>query len=81
MTLAEVGRAGQRINLLQGGDVASDGRLPSVQEIQQHFRGDAHAAPLAPAPQSSRPTTIRPTPMWTALSAPSISVPGSTTTW
>jgi hypothetical protein len=40
MTLAEVGRAGQRVDLLHGGDVAPDGRLLSVQEIQQRFRDE-----------------------------------------
>lgn len=38
MTMAEVGRAGQRVDPLYGGDVAPDGRLLSVQEIQRRFR-------------------------------------------
>lgn len=38
MTLAEIGLVGQRVDVLNGGDVAPDGRLLSVAEIQQAFR-------------------------------------------
>ena len=38
MTLAEVGLAGQEIDVLHGGDVDPTGRLLSVTEIQQAFR-------------------------------------------
>jgi hypothetical protein len=39
MTLAEIGRAGQRTDPLSG-DVADDGRLLSVAEMQQRLRAD-----------------------------------------
>jgi hypothetical protein len=38
VTLSEVGRSGQTVDVLNGGDVAPDGRLMSVAEIQQAFR-------------------------------------------
>jgi hypothetical protein len=38
MSLSEVGVPGQRVDVLNGGDVAPDGRLLSVAEIQQAFR-------------------------------------------
>ena len=38
MSMAEVGLPGQRIDVLNGGDVAPDGRLLSVAEIQRAFR-------------------------------------------
>src|SRR5450755_1146887 len=38
MSLSEVGVPGQRVDVLNGGDVALDGRLLSVAEIQQAFR-------------------------------------------
>ncbi|MCW2530156.1 MAG: uncharacterized protein JWM76_5016 [Pseudonocardiales bacterium] len=38
MSLSEVGRSGQCVDLLNGGDVAADGRLLSVSEIQQAFQ-------------------------------------------
>lgn len=59
MTLAEVGRAGQQIDLLRGGDVAPDGRLLSVQEIQERFR-QARARGTATARMPS-PRTVQST--------------------
>lgn len=38
MSLSDVGVPGQRVDVLNGGDVAPDGRLLSVAEIQQAFR-------------------------------------------
>lgn len=38
MSMSEVGLPGQRVDVLNGGDVAPDGRLLSVAEIQQEFR-------------------------------------------
>ncbi len=38
MSLSEVGMPGQQVDVLNGGDVAPDGRLLSVAEIQQAFR-------------------------------------------
>src|SRR3954465_4696067 len=38
MSLSGVGVPGQRVDVLNGGDVAPDGRLLSVAEIQQAFR-------------------------------------------
>ena len=38
MTLAEVGRRGQRVDVINGGDVAPDGRLLSIAEIQAALR-------------------------------------------
>ena len=38
VSLSEVGRTGQRVDVVHGGDVAPDGRLLSVAEIQQAFR-------------------------------------------
>jgi hypothetical protein len=38
VTLSEVGRRGQSVDVLNGGDVTADGRLLSVAEIQQAFR-------------------------------------------
>jgi hypothetical protein len=38
MSLSEVGVPGQRVDVLNGGDVAPDGRLLSVAEIQQAYR-------------------------------------------
>src|SRR4051812_49708887 len=54
MSLSEVGGPGQRVDVLNGGDVAPDGRLLSVAEIQQAFRElragtpSEAASPLAP---------------------------------
>ena len=64
MSLSEVGMPGQQIDVLNGGDVAPDGRLLSVAEIQQAFRElrarkPSDAATLAPeqdTEQSSGPT-------------------------
>src|SRR4051812_33681653 len=53
MTLAEVGRAGQHIDLLDGGDVAPDGRLLSVQEIQERLRRARVRGTTAARPASS----------------------------
>jgi hypothetical protein len=38
MSLSDVGVPGQRVDVLHGGDVAPDGRLLSVAEIQEAFR-------------------------------------------
>lgn len=53
MSLSEVGVPGQRVDVLNGGDVAPGGRLLSVAEIQQAFRElrarkPSEAATLAP---------------------------------
>jgi hypothetical protein len=63
--MAEVGRAGQRVDPVNGGDVAADGSLLSVAEIQQRFRDErtrrapATAPSDAPYPQraSTAPST------------------------
>jgi hypothetical protein len=56
MSLSEIGIPAQRVDVLNGGDVAPDGRLLSVAEIQQAFRelrarkpsGAASASALVP---------------------------------
>ena len=50
MSLSEVGVRGQCVDVLNGGDVAPDGRLLSVAEIQQAFhelrdRTDRYSGP------------------------------------
>lgn len=49
MRLAQGGRAGQRVDVVNGGDVAGDGRLLSVAEIQQALR-ELRSARTVPAP-------------------------------
>jgi hypothetical protein len=64
MTLSDVGVPGQRVDVLNGGDVAPSGRLLSVAEIQQAFRAlraspasarSARAIPAAPPPPMTAP--------------------------
>ena len=57
MSLSQVGLSGQRVDVLVGGDVAPDGRLLSVAEIQEAFRelkarknSEAVNAPAPPKP-------------------------------
>jgi hypothetical protein len=70
MTMSEVGRRDQLVDPVNGGDVAADGTLLSVAEIQQRFREERARRGLA-AP--ARPTVDRvvdrgtaPTPTGTA---------------
>jgi hypothetical protein len=67
MTLSDVGVPGQRVDVLNGGDVAPSGRLLSVAEIQQAFRElcanpatarSGRAMPAAPPPPMSSPVPI-----------------------
>ena len=61
MTLSDVGVTGQRIDVVNGGDVHPDGRLLSVAEIQQAYRdlvrGHTHSAAGTAAPTPDRPQT------------------------
>lgn len=50
MTMAEVGRVGQRVDPIYGGDVAADGSLLSVAEIQQRFREERARRAVATEP-------------------------------
>jgi hypothetical protein len=77
MSLSQVGLPGQRVDVLNGGDVDPDGRLLSVAEIQQAFRElrarkavpgasagpaeDPPAAPVAPAAPGDRRVPARET--------------------
>lgn len=55
MTMSEVGRPGQLVDPINGGDVAGDGTLLSVAEIQQRFREERARRGLAAAPRSTAP--------------------------
>ena len=76
MSLSEVGVPGQRVDVLNGGDVAPDGRLLSVAEIQQAFRelrarqpSETATAPRVghrTAPRGPRRPRSAPT-QWTSL--------------
>ena len=50
MTMSEVGRRDQLVDPVNGGDVAADGTLLSVAEIQQRFREERARRGLAAAP-------------------------------
>jgi hypothetical protein len=54
MTMSEVGRRDQLVDPVNGGDVAADGTLLSVAEIQRRFR-DERARRDRPAPNSNAP--------------------------
>ena len=56
MSLSEVGVPGRRVDVLNGGDVAPDGRLLSVAEIQQAFRELRARKPSEPATCTGRPS-------------------------
>src|SRR5258705_9110159 len=56
MSVSEVGVPGQRVDVLNGGDVAPDGRLLSVAEIQQAFRELRARKPSEPATCTGRPS-------------------------
>ena len=58
MTMSEVGRPGQLVDPINGGDVAADGTLLSVAEIQQRFREERarRGLAVAPTPVQTRPT-------------------------
>jgi hypothetical protein len=56
MSLSEVGVPGQRVDVLNGGDVAPDGRLLSVAEIQEAFRELRARNPSEPATRTGRPS-------------------------
>jgi hypothetical protein len=56
MSLSEVGVPGQCVDVLNGGDVAPDGRLLSVAEIQQAFRELRARKPSEPATCTGRPS-------------------------
>jgi hypothetical protein len=67
MTLSDVGAPGQRVDLLNGGDVTPTGRLLSVTEIQQAFRQlcanpatarSGRAIPAVPPPPMSMPVPV-----------------------
>jgi hypothetical protein len=67
MTLSDVGVPGQRVDLLNGGDVTPMGRLLSVAEIQQAFRQlcadpatarSGRASPAAPPRPMSTPVPV-----------------------
>jgi hypothetical protein len=53
MTMSEVGRRDQLIDPVNGGDVAADGTLLSVAEIQQRFREERARRGLAAAPRTA----------------------------
>jgi len=55
MTMSEVGRPGQLVDPINGGDVAADGTLLSVAEIQQRFREERARRGLAAAPRAAAP--------------------------
>jgi hypothetical protein len=67
MTLSDVGVPGQRVDVLNGGDVTPSGRLLSVAEIQQAFRQlcanpatarSERAIPAGPPPPMSTPVPV-----------------------
>lgn len=64
MTMSEVGRAGQLVDPVNGGDVAADGTLLSVAEIQQRFREERARRGLAATPPTAvaRPAAATPPP-------------------
>lgn len=53
MTMSEVGRRDQLVDPVNGGDVAADGTLLSVAEIQQRFREERARRGLAAAPRTA----------------------------
>ena len=61
MTMSEVGRPGQLVDPINGGDVAADGTLLSVAEIQQRFREERARRGLAVAPAAPQMRPARPT--------------------
>ena len=58
MTMSEVGRRDQLVDPVNGGDVAADGTLLSVAEIQQRFREERARRGLAPAPRTARSAAV-----------------------
>ena len=53
MTMSEVGRRDQLVDPINGGDVAADGTLLSVAEIQQRFREERARRGLATTPRTA----------------------------
>jgi hypothetical protein len=74
MTMSEVGRRDQHIDPVNGGDVAADGTLLSVAEIQQRFREERArrglAAPPRRAADPDAPPAAAPTTTATAVLDP-----------
>ena len=58
MTMSEVGRRDQLVDPVNGGDVAADGTLLSVAEIQQRFREERARGGLAAAPRTASAAAV-----------------------